>query len=936
MTRALVVLFLLALARPALAQPVLFGWRPPTGCTSNQVIQWNGSAWACGTVNTFTTSNVIPKGNGTGLASSTMTDDGSTITLGAATTAFGTSGTVFSAGSLYDTNSALFLQYYSPANGVQIGDNVTASPLTVYGGVTLSGNLTSGDASGDVFDHNGNLAKFGVPDGASFIYDNVLGAGWPSDTDGVDLAINYIGYNGGFTRFRDLAIYDGKGAAACTLTGSTKTLNCVGGLQVNGTSVATTSNISGTTNYIPKFTGTNIVGNSTITDDGSTVAVAALLRGSRTLTGGGGRQDVLYLTGGNFIGANGDAQAIHFDNNGEENYNAYIAFANTAGSPSFLDPRIEFLIQNAGTTGAANVTKRLQITNAGADVTGALAVSGNLSTNGNATLGDSTTGDTHTINGYTTANGGGTGDVFRIWNTASASTTTGADSIDARSSGTYNTTSGTIETAAVSALANATRSSGANNLINYAIYSSASGAQTNYSFYGATGTMYNVGALIVDGNATLGDSASDVTTVNGNFVPPLDTVSTTLNGTTQNNWAPSGWGTGTEMIDVTAVTTSTTIITGLDATGISTGRRVVIRNQGANYIALYPNNGGSSAANRFQTSAANIILLATNSYATLEYLSGSGWLVVAHSSTAHTGMFIDGSVSIGTGGHTWDADAATTLVGDVRGVVLNVGSVSGTLDNWAPTGYATATHFAVTGTGSITLNGMAGGADGRIVVLTNMAGSGVADITINHENAGSTAANRFDLAAGGVWYLATGESATFIYNGSSSRWVQVATTGSPDGYTQVTRYTQVTQAADQDVTNAGVTDSNTLTISTTAGKIYAIDGFIIAGGNNTTGDYIFDFAVAAGTMDCTGTEQSVTTADAIQDTTVIATAAANTGSTSVGTRADASLPIAIRIALACKVSNTTTLKYRFGNASAASGRTSRTMAGSYLRWKQLN
>jgi hypothetical protein len=149
-------------------------------------------------------------------------------------------------------------------------------------------------------------------------------------------------------------------------------------------------------------------------------------------------------------------------------------------------------------------------------------------------------------------------------------------------------------------------------------------------------------------------------------------------------------------------------------------------------------------------------------------------------------------------------------------------------------------------------------------------------------------------------------------------------------------FTQVTQAADQDVTNASLTDSDTLTISTTAGKIYAIDAVIIAGGNNATGDYIFDFAVAAGTMDCTGTEQSVTTADAIQSATVIATAAADTTDTSVGTRADASLPIAIRITLACKVSNTTTLKYRFGNAAASAGRTSRTMAGSFLKWKQLN
>jgi hypothetical protein len=173
-----------------------------------------------------------------------------------------------------------------------------------------------------------------------------------------------------------------------------------------------------------------------------------------------------------------------------------------------------------------------------------------------------------------------------------------------------------------------------------------------------------------------------------------------------------------------------------------------------------------------------------------------------------------------------------------------------------------------------------------------------------------------------------------LYDGVAALGAKI--TGNLEVTAAINGYTQITQAADQDVTNGGLTDSNTLTISVAAGKIYAIDAMIIAGGNNTTGDYIFDFAVAAGTMDCTGTELSVTTADAIQSTTIIATAAADTADTSVGTRADASLPIAIRISLACKVSNTTTLKYRFGNAAASAGRTSRTMAGSFIKYKQLN
>lgn len=196
--------------------------------------------------------------------------------------------------------------------------------------------------------------------------------------------------------------------------------------------------------------------------------------------------------------------------------------------------------------------------------------------------------------------------------------------------------------------------------------------------------------------------------------------------------------------------------------------------------------------------------------------------------------------------------------------------------------------------------------------------------------------NLYNSAAGiltiadGLNVTGAGDFDTTLNVDGASTLVGAVTTGALNGYTQIT------QAADQDVTNAGVTDSNTFLISTTAGKVYAIDGFISAGGSNATGDYIFDWAVAAGTMDCAGTEQSLTTADAIQNTVVIATAAANTGSTSVGTRADASIGIGVRFNLVCKVGNTTTLKYRFGNAAAAGGRTSRTQAGSYIRWKQLN
>ena len=34
-----------------------------------------------------------------------------------------------------------------------------------------------------------------------------------SDVDGASIAVNYLGYAGGSTRYRDFDVYDGKGAA---------------------------------------------------------------------------------------------------------------------------------------------------------------------------------------------------------------------------------------------------------------------------------------------------------------------------------------------------------------------------------------------------------------------------------------------------------------------------------------------------------------------------------------------------------------------------------------------------------------------------------------------------------------------------------------------------------------------------------------------------
>lgn len=144
----------------------------------------------------------------------------------------------------------------------------------------MPGNTTLGDAAGDVLDVNGDESKFGSTDGAVFFSTSTIGFAYSTNATSTGY-INWRGYQAGTTQFRDLVLGDGKEVAACTLTGSTKILNCVGGLQVNGSNVAVASAVSGTTNTIAKFTSGSAVGNSSITDNGSG---AITITGSTDLT----------------------------------------------------------------------------------------------------------------------------------------------------------------------------------------------------------------------------------------------------------------------------------------------------------------------------------------------------------------------------------------------------------------------------------------------------------------------------------------------------------------------------------------------------------------------------------------------------------------------------------------------------------------------------
>jgi hypothetical protein len=113
-----------------------------------------------------------------------------------------------------------------------------------------------------------------------------------------------------------------------------------------------------------------------------------------------------------------------------------------------------------------------------------------------------------------------------------------------------------------------------------------------------------------------------------------------------------------------------------------------------------------------------------------------------------------------TGSATSSADVAWS--GDI-----SPSQITADQDDWNPSGLSGAAVIRVSTDATRYINGLQGGADGRIMVIKNV---GSNPLVIGAERASSTAANRFQMASDLV--IGPGEAATFIYDSTSSRWVK--------------------------------------------------------------------------------------------------------------------------------------------------------------------
>jgi hypothetical protein len=199
-----------------------------------------------------------------------ITSSAANITsLNAATASLNT----FSASMLTFTASAA-----TTGSNTFVGNQVVTGSLTVTGSITTPGTLTA-------------------------------------QTLVVQTITSSVDFVTGSTRFGSVIGNTHIFTGSVSITGS---LALVGNITSNGTAVVLGS---GTTNYLPKFTGTSTIGNSQIIDNGTSVSIGSTALSQKFIVvGGNGNQMVLDNTGQRFT-------QLNFNNNGTQR--SYLAIDNT-------------------------------------------------------------------------------------------------------------------------------------------------------------------------------------------------------------------------------------------------------------------------------------------------------------------------------------------------------------------------------------------------------------------------------------------------------------------------------------------------------------------------------------------------------------------------------------------------------------------------------
>lgn len=243
----------------------------------------------------------------------------------------------------------------------------------------------------------------------------------------------------------------------------------------------------------------------------------------------------------------------------------------------------------------------------------------------------------------------------------------------------------------------------------------------------------------------------------------------------QNDYDPTGLSTVTTLRLTADAARS---ITGL--AGGADGRILMIHNVGSFNITLADEDSGSSASNRFALDAG--YLLKPDRTIFLQYDATSlRWRCLScrqvdlSNALEVVGTLPDANLPASMAGKTL---SGTTIISerlDLSGDI-SPAQITAATNNYDPTGLSTATTLRLTTDATRTITGLAGGADGRILVLHNV---GAFNLILSDEDASSTAGNRFALSANLT--LTPDQSAVLHYDATSSRWRLFGGSGSGGG-----------------------------------------------------------------------------------------------------------------------------------------------------------
>lgn len=211
----------------------------------------------------------------------------------------------------------------------------------------------------------------------------------------------------------------------------------------------------------------------------------------------------------------------------------------------------------------------------------------------------------------------------------------------------------------------------------------------------------------------------------------------------QNNYSPADMAIAEALfLDLDADRTITGFATG------STNRDITVYNTSAFRLTLANESASSTAGNRFHINS-DITLRPYQGARLIYSATLSRWITIGRSDLGIT-----------------DLPENVTLSGDISPT-----QIAANTNDYSPTGLSAASRLRLSTDASRNLTGIAGGADGRVLILINV---GTNALVLKDADAGSTAANRFDFGADTT--LGAKAVAVIQYDATDSRWKMLANT----------------------------------------------------------------------------------------------------------------------------------------------------------------